>query len=96
MLPKGLEEQEIRTLAEIGKTVFGVKIQLPTEEQQKEAKAEMEAILFPENSYVTIPYVRQVLIGLEYVKTHFCCLMSDDMMAGKEINISEYKEVETK
>lgn len=33
MLPKGLEEQEIRALAEIGKTVFGVKIQLPTEEQ---------------------------------------------------------------
>lgn len=96
MLPKGLGEQEIRTLSEIGKTVFGVKIQLPTEEQQKEAKAEMEAILSPENSYVTIPFVRQVLIGLEYVKTHFCCLMPDDVTAGKEVHIPDDKEVETK
>lgn len=62
----------------------------------EEAKAEIEAILPPKSGYVTIPYVRQVLIGLEYVKTHFCCLMPDDATAGKEVNIPDDKEVETK
>lgn len=95
MLPKGLSEQGIRKLAEIGETIYGVKIQLPTKEQQEEAKAEIESILPPEKGYVTIPFVRQVLIGLEYAKTHyFCPLMLDDIIAGKEIKISDYKKIE--
>lgn len=94
MLPKGLYEQGIWKLSEIGKEVFDIRVQFSEEEQNK-AKAEIEAILPPESGYVTVPYVRQVLIGLEYAKTHyFCPSMLDDIINGKEINISDYKKCE--
>lgn len=94
MLPKGLYEQGIWKLSEIGKEVFDIRVQFSEEEQNK-AKAEIKAILPPKEGYVTIPFVRQVLIGLEYAKTHyFCPSMLDDIIAGKEINISDYKKIE--
>lgn len=96
MLPKGIDAEGIRELSKIG-TKASSKVQLPTEKEVEEAKAEIEAILPPESGYVTIPFVRQVLIGLEYAKTHyFCPSMLDDIINGKEINILDYKEVETK
>lgn len=91
MLPEGLNEQGIRELSEIGKRAPDIRAQFSKEEQD-EAKAEIEAILPPESGYVTIPYVRQVLIGLEHAKTHFRCSMLDDVMAGKKINDSDYKK----
>lgn len=93
MLPEGLNEQGIRELSEIGKLAPDIRVQFSKEEQDK-AKAEIEAILPPESGYVTIPYVRQVLIGLEYAKTHFRCSMLEDIIAGKEINESDYKKCE--
>lgn len=60
----------------------------------EEAKAEIEAILPPKSGYVTIPFVRQVLIGLEHAKAHFRCSMLEDIIAGKEPNISDYKKIE--
>lgn len=91
MLPKGIDAEGIRELSKIG-TKASSKLQLPTEKEVEEAKAEIEAILPPEESYVMIPFVRQVLIGLEYAKSHFRCSMLDDVTAGKKINDSDYKK----
>lgn len=94
VLPKELNAEGIQELSEIGKQVPAIRVQFSKEEQD-EAKAEIEAILPPKSGYVTIPFVRQVLIGLEYAKTHyFCPSMLDDIIAGKEINISDYKKIE--
>ena len=96
MLPKGIDEQRIRKLSEIGKAVFGEKMQLPTEEEQEKAKAEIEAILKPPEGYVTIPYVRQVLTGLDFARTHFRFTMLDDIINGVEGDVADYKGVGTK
>lgn len=94
MLPKGIDAEGIHELSEIGKQVPAIRVQFSKEEQD-EAKVEIEAILPPKSGYVTIPFVRQVLIGLEYAKTHyFCPSMLDDIINGKEIKISDYKKIE--
>lgn len=90
---KDLKPAWVQELNEIGKRLENVDIRIPSFDEQLEAKETLEQIL-PGIGQVTLPYVRSVLIALEYAKTHFHReskkSMLDNIKAGKQISIKYY------
>ncbi|MCM1127052.1 MAG: hypothetical protein NC429_11340 [Lachnospiraceae bacterium] len=93
MLTKDFKEKEIRELHKIGKQLENVDVKIPSIEEQEEAKKIIEQILPPKDKgYVTMNYVRDVLIGLGYAEKHFRhSSMLDDIKENTLHDISEYK-----
>lgn len=98
MITKDFKPEWIRKLNEVSKQLEKVDVTLPSLAEEKEAKNIIEQILPPEEGTVTRDYVRRVLIALYYAETHFRSgsSMLNDIKAGKELIISEYKEPERK
>lgn len=93
MLSEDFKPEWIKELNEVSKQLQDVTVRIPSAAEQQEAKGIIEQILPPEESYVIMGYVRNVLIGLEYAETHFrgSISMLDDIKADKKPNISDYK-----
>ncbi|MCM1263017.1 MAG: hypothetical protein NC313_09890 [Butyrivibrio sp.] len=91
MITEDFKPEGIRALNKFYKRLEGVAVELPSLVEQEKAKDIIEKILPPDEGEVNMDYVRRVLIALKYVETHFPDSMLDDIKAGKEINISEYK-----
>lgn len=79
MLSKDFVPEWIRELNKVGKLLQDIIVKIPSAAKQKEAKNIIEQIIPPEEGYVTMKYVRNVLIGLEYAGTHFRWSMLDDI-----------------
>lgn len=96
MISDIFEPELIRKLNEVGKQLQDVCVKIPPIDEQKRAKAVIEQILPPEEGYVTMGYVRNVLTGLEYAETHFRKIsMLDDIKENRwqQYDISEYQSL---
>ena len=91
MITKDFKPEWIRELKDVSKQLQDVTVKIPSLAEQQEAKDIIEQILPPEEGYVNMGYVRDVLIGLRYAETHYRYSMLDDIKAGKKTNISDYK-----
>lgn len=96
MISDIFEPELIRKLNEVGKQLQDVSVKIPPIDEQERAKAVIEQILPPEEGYVTMGYVRNVLTGLEYAETHFRkSSMLDDIKENRwqQYDISEYQSL---
>lgn len=90
-LTKDFKPEWIRELNEVGKQLENVTVKLPSRDDLERAKVIIENILPPQHGEVTMGYVRNVLLGLEYAETHSRCTLLDDIKAGRQWKISDYK-----
>lgn len=82
----------IRALNDVGKQLQNITVAIPSADEQQKAKHIIERILPPaDQGYVTMEYTRNVLIALEYAKTHYRCSLLDDIKEGRKYDISDYK-----
>lgn len=77
----------IRELHRIADQIDDTDVHIPSDQIQSAAKRKIEDILPPNHGKVTGPYVKSVLIALEYAKTHICLTsgktMLEDIQQGK-------------
>lgn len=94
MITQDYKPEWIRALHQIGLQLRDVTVKLPSESEIKRAKTLIEQILPPPSGGVHESYVRDVLMGEDYAKTHFCnsCSMLEDIKAGREIDMTHYRK----
>ena len=93
MLLENFKPEWIRALNEVSKQLQNVTVRIPSFTEQQKAKDIIEQILPPEEGQVTMGYVRNVLIALEYARWHAKPgnSMMDDIISGEQISVPDYK-----
>lgn len=94
MISRDFAPEWIRELHKIADQITDTDVHMPSEQTQSKAKGIIEDILPPDYGRVNRPYVKSVLIALEYAKTHICQTsgksMLEDIQQGKSIDVSKY------